>query len=82
LGGKIKGKRPVGRPGCRWKETVEMYPREVVSGSVDWIDLAQDRDHRRVLMYAVMEFLVPQNIGKYLWNCVTGCFPELVRNVS
>jgi len=32
---------------------------EVGFGGVDWIELAQDRDRWRALMYAVMNLLVP-----------------------
>jgi hypothetical protein len=44
LVGKPEGKRPLGRPRRRWKETTKMDLQEVGCGSVDWIELAQDRD--------------------------------------
>ena len=37
-----------------------------VGWSLDWIDLAQDRDRRLVLLSAVMNLPVPQNVGKFL----------------
>jgi hypothetical protein len=35
-------------------------------GSVDWIDLAQDRDWWRALVNAIMNLRVPQNAGNFL----------------
>jgi hypothetical protein len=40
LMGKPEGKRPLGRPRRRWVDNIKMYHRD----SMDWIDLAQDRD--------------------------------------
>jgi hypothetical protein len=36
-------------------------------GSIDWIDLAQDRDRWRALVNAVMSLQFPKNAG----NCYT-----------
>jgi hypothetical protein len=41
--GKQEGKRPLGRTRCRWEDNIKMHHREVGWGSMDWIDLAQDR---------------------------------------
>jgi hypothetical protein len=41
---------------------------------MDWIDLAQDRDQRRALVYTVMNLQVPQIAGKFLSSCTTGGF--------
>ena len=41
--GKPQGKRPLGRPRCRWKDNIKMDNQEVGWG-MDWIDLAQDKD--------------------------------------
>jgi hypothetical protein len=44
LVGKPEGKRPLGRPRCRWEDGIRMDLREIDLGGVDWIRLAQDRD--------------------------------------
>jgi hypothetical protein len=44
LVGKPEGKRPLGRPRLRWEDNIIMDLREIGWGSMDWIDLAQDRD--------------------------------------
>jgi hypothetical protein len=41
--GKPEGKRPLGRPKCRWEDNIKMYLQEVGCGAMDWIELAQDR---------------------------------------
>ena len=43
---------------CRWKDNNKMHLQEVGCGSMDWIDLAQDRDRWRALVNAVMKFRV------------------------
>jgi hypothetical protein len=59
LGGKPKGKRPLGRPRRRWEANIRMDLREIGWGDMDWIDLAQDRDHWRALVNPVMNLRVP-----------------------
>jgi len=44
LVGKPDGKRPLGRPRCRWEDNVKMDFQEVGCGGMDCIELAQDRD--------------------------------------
>jgi hypothetical protein len=43
LVGKPEGKRPLGRPRCRWVD-IRLDLGEVGWGDVDWIGLAQDRN--------------------------------------
>ena len=59
LVGKPEGKRPTGRPKCRWKDNIEMDLKEVGCGGMDWIELDQDRDRWPQLMNAVMNIWVP-----------------------
>jgi hypothetical protein len=42
--GKPEGKRPLGRPRRRWEDEIRMYLREIGWESVEWTQLAQDRD--------------------------------------
>jgi hypothetical protein len=44
LVGKSERKRPLGRPRRRWEDNIKMDLREIGCGSMDWIDLAQDKD--------------------------------------
>jgi hypothetical protein len=59
LVGKLEGKRPLGRPRRRWVDNNKMDPREIGWDGMDWIDLTQDRDQRRVLVNTVMNLRVP-----------------------
>jgi hypothetical protein len=54
LVGKPEGKRPLGRPRRRWEDRIKMDLREIGSGGVEWIHLAQDRDRWRAVVNAVM----------------------------
>jgi hypothetical protein len=56
--GKPEGKRPLGRPRCRWVDNIKMDLGETVWDGVDWNDLAQDRDQCRVLVNTVMNLQV------------------------
>jgi hypothetical protein len=59
LVGKPEGKRPIGRPRCRWVESIRMDLREVGWGDVGWIGLAQDRNRWRALVNSVLNLRVP-----------------------
>ena len=41
---KPEGKRPLGRPRRKWEDNIKMDIQEVGHGTMDWIELAQDRD--------------------------------------
>jgi hypothetical protein len=58
LTGKPEGKRPLVRPRRRWEDGIRMDLREIDWGSVDWIQLAQDRDRWRALVNKVMNLRV------------------------
>jgi hypothetical protein len=59
LVGKPEGKRPLGRPRCRWIDNIKMDVLEIGLGVVDWIGLAQDRYRWRALVNSVMNLWVP-----------------------
>jgi hypothetical protein len=58
LVGKPKGKKPLGRPRCRWEDNIRMDLRELGWDGMDWIDLAQDGDHWRALVNMEMDLSV------------------------
>jgi hypothetical protein len=43
LVGRPKGRRPLGRPRCRWEDNIKMDLGEIGIDGVNWIWLAQDR---------------------------------------
>jgi hypothetical protein len=56
LVGKPEGRRPLGRPRCRWEDNIKADLQEVGCGGMDWIELAQDRDRWRALVNTAMNF--------------------------
>jgi hypothetical protein len=61
--GNPEGKRPLGRKRRRWVDNIKMELREIGWDGMDWIDLAQDRDHWRALVRAVMNLRVHKTLG-------------------
>jgi hypothetical protein len=59
LVGKPEGRRPLGRPWRTWKDSIKMVLRVVGLGSIDWVDLAQDRYRWQALVNTVMNLRVP-----------------------
>jgi hypothetical protein len=59
FGGKTRRKRPLGRPRRRWLDNIKIDLTETGWDGMDWIDLAQDRDHWRAFVNTVMNLLVP-----------------------
>jgi hypothetical protein len=57
--GKPEGRRPQGRPRCKWADNIKMDLGEIRWGGADWIGLAQDKDKWRALLNAVMKLRVP-----------------------
>jgi predicted small integral membrane protein len=56
--GKPEGKRLLGRPRCKWVNTIRMSLVEVGWVDVDWIGLAQDRDRWRALVNSVLNLRI------------------------
>jgi hypothetical protein len=59
LVGKPEGRRPLGRPRRRWFDNIKMDLSEIGWDSLDWINLARDRDQWRALVNTVMNLRVP-----------------------
>jgi len=47
FGRKTDGRNPLGRPKNRWQDNITIDLHEMVSGNINWIDLAQDRERCR-----------------------------------
>jgi hypothetical protein len=58
LVGRPEGKRPLGRPRCRWEDGIRMDLKGTGLRGVDWIRLAQDRDWWQVVVNVVMNLQV------------------------
>ena len=56
---KLDGKRPLGRPRCRWEDNIKMDLQEVGCVGMDLIELAQDRGRWWAFVTAVMNLQVP-----------------------
>ena len=59
LVGKSEGKRPLGRPRCRWEDNIKMYLQKLGCGGMEWIELAHITDRWLALVNAVMNIPVP-----------------------
>jgi hypothetical protein len=56
--GKPEGKSPLGRSRRRWEDGIRMDLKENGWRSVDWIQLAQDRDRWRAVVNTAMNLRV------------------------
>jgi hypothetical protein len=57
--GQPEGKRPLGKPICRWEDNIRMDLTEVVWQDVDWMHLVRDSDHWRAVVNTVINLRVP-----------------------
>jgi hypothetical protein len=55
---KAEGKRQLERTSCRWEDGIKIDLMGIGWGSVEWIHLAQDRDHWQALVNLVMKLRV------------------------
>jgi hypothetical protein len=69
---KPEGKRQLGRSRRRWVDNIKMDLRDLGWDVVDWIDMAQDRDHWRALVNTLLYLRVSLNAGKFLRSCAIG----------
>jgi hypothetical protein len=67
--GKISRK---GRSIHRWEDNIKMNLLEVVCGSVDWIELAPNRNRWQAIVNAVINFWIPWNARNFLTSCKPG----------
>ena len=59
LTGKPTGKTPLGRPRHRWEDNIRMDLEEIGINVGNWVDSAQDRNYRRVLVTLALNLRVP-----------------------
>jgi hypothetical protein len=57
--GKPEGKISLGRPRHKWENSIKIDIQEAGCGGMDWIDLTEDRERLRAIVYAVMNLGVP-----------------------
>ena len=55
--GRPEGRRPLGRPRCRWEDN-KIELQEVGWGGMDWIELAQDRNRWRAFVNVIMNLQI------------------------
>jgi hypothetical protein len=79
LVGKPKGKRPLGRPRRRWEDEIRMDLREIGSGGVDWIRLAQDRDRWQAVVSVVMNLQVLAPRSKFVIKSTERTADKIVK---
>jgi hypothetical protein len=59
LVGRPKGRRPLGRPRCRWEDNIKMDIREIGINGANWIWLAQDQVWWQAFVNMLMNLWVP-----------------------
>jgi hypothetical protein len=59
LVGRPNGKRPWGRPRCRWEDNIKMDLREMGINGANWIWLAQDKVQWWAFVSMIMNLWVP-----------------------
>jgi hypothetical protein len=59
LVGRPEGKRPLGRPRCRWEDNIKMELTEIDIDGANWIHLAQNRVRWWAFVNTVMNLHFP-----------------------
>jgi hypothetical protein len=78
--GKSEGKKPLGGRRRRWVDNNKIDLIVIEWDVVDWIHLAQDRDHWRTLVNTVMSLRVQYNAGNFLSGCTIGSFSRRAQH--
>jgi hypothetical protein len=68
LDAKLEVTMLLGRPGYIWEYNIKMDLWKIGCRSIDWINLAQDKDKWHVLLNMVTKFWFLQNTGNFLTN--------------
>jgi len=55
---KPEGKRPLGRPKCKWEDNIKMKPQVLECEGMHWIKVAQDSDSYRAILSVAINFWV------------------------
>jgi hypothetical protein len=58
LTGNPTGKGPLGRPKHRWEDAIKIDLKAIGINMRNWVDSTQDRDYRRALVNATLNFQV------------------------
>ena len=59
LTGKPTGKRPLGKPRCKWEDNIRIHLEEICINVDKWVDSTQDNDYWRALVNAALNLRVP-----------------------
>jgi hypothetical protein len=59
LDGRPEGKRISGKAKRGWVDNIRIDLEEIWWAGIDWIDLAQDRDHSRALLNTSVNLRLP-----------------------
>jgi hypothetical protein len=79
LVGKADEIRSLGRQRRRWVDNIKKGLKDIEWGSIEWIDVAQDRGQWRAVVNTVMNLRVSLNTGKFWSSCTTGGFSRKVQ---
>ena len=75
-----KGKKPLGRPGCRWADNIRMNLEEIGINAENWIDSVQDRDYWRALVNTALNLRVPLAMELISLSSVILCIIKIGEN--
>ena len=59
LTGNPTGKKPLGRPRCRWEDNIRMDLEVIGINAENWVYSVQDRNYWRALVNAALNLQVP-----------------------